>query len=133
MYTVSYEIFIESPSGRVFDFLTLQPLLSKWFAPQVIASPKEGTVAAFAFEFDLNFKMEIEKLDGNGYVRWRCVDGYDDWLDSVVEFSFEEKDGGTLLKFRQSGLKNEDKKNKTLLDWKRFFNKLKKQCTIAWY
>ena len=129
MYSVSYEVFIESSPGRVFDFLTIQHLLSKWFAPQVIASPKEGTVAAFAFDFDLNFKMELDKLDKSGLVRWRCVDGYKEWLGSVVEFSFNEKEGGTLLKFKHSGLKNDDKKEKTLSDWIKFLEKLKIQCT----
>jgi len=128
MYTVSNEIKILSPARNVFDALTNQKLLSQWFAPQVIAVPVEETIAAFAFEFDLNFKMKIVSLKRNELLQWLCVDGYIDWLDSEITFRLEPESDGTKVIFKHSKLPNEDKKEKTILSWNGYLQKLKKLC-----
>ncbi len=128
MYTVSNEIEILAPAWTVFDALTNQELLSQWFAPQVIAVPAEETIAAFAFEFDLNFKMKIVSLKRNELLQWLCVDGYIDWLDSEVTFRLEPESNGTKVVFEHSKLSNEDKKEKTVSSWNGYLQKLKKLC-----
>lgn len=131
MFSVSVELSIQSPSQNVFEALTNQGLLTRWFAPQVIAVPVQGTIAAFAFEFDLNFKMELITLDKPKIVRWRCVDGYKEWLDSEVVFKLEQLNANTILRFEHGNLANEDKKEKTLVSWKEYLDKLKKLCEEA--
>jgi uncharacterized protein YndB with AHSA1/START domain len=128
VYSVSLHIEIDAPAVKVFEALTRQELLSKWFAPQVIAVPVEGTVAAFAFEFDLNFKMEIVALQQNKQLRWICVDGYEAWLDSEIVFKLEEKALTTSLDFSHSKLINDDKKEKTVKSWNGYLEKLKELC-----
>jgi uncharacterized protein YndB with AHSA1/START domain len=112
----------------VYRYLTEQVKLSKWFAPQVIAVPVEGTTAAFAFEFDLNFKMEIIELKEAKTVKWRCVDGYDEWINSEVIFKINKKEKGTILLFEHNGLTNDEKQVKTIESWEKYLTNLKHYC-----
>ncbi len=128
MYSISISLNIEAPAAFVFEALTNQDLLSRWFAPQVIAVPVEGTVAAFAFEFDLNFKMELVQLKKDHLVFWRCVDGYKEWIDSEVAFKLEQEEGATLLKFKHDNLTNEEKRDKTRKSWNEYLQNLKRVC-----
>ena len=128
MYSISHKLEIHCPKNLVFDALTNQELLSRWFAPQVIAVPIEGTVAAFAFEFDLNFKMELASLRKDELVHWICVDGYKEWLDSELFFKLKTNESKTILSFEQNNLSNEEKKEKTTLSWAEYLKKLKNLC-----
>jgi len=128
VYSISVSLEIAASAADIFEALTNQDLLSRWFAPQVIAVPVEGTVAAFAFEFDLNFKMELVQLKKDKMVHWKCVDGYKEWLDSEVVFSFEKEKDVTLLKFEHRNLTNEEKRNKTVNSWHEYLQNLKRVC-----
>ncbi len=127
-YRVEISLEISCSPDKLFSFLTDQVKLMQWFAPQVIAAPVQGTVAAFAFEFDLNFKMELVGLEEGNMVAWECVDGYKEWVGSKVRFELEEKDGRTQLHFLHEGLTNDEKKDKTIESWKRYLQKLKEVC-----
>jgi len=130
MYTIHYSLTIKSSPQFIFECLTEQQKLAVWFAPQVIAMPIQGTVAAFAFEFDLDFKMEIVTLKENELVEWRCIDGYKEWLGSQVKFLLKETVKGeeVVLEFTHEQLKNEEKKEKTETSWITFLNKLKREA-----
>ena len=128
MYFIAISLEIATSATDVFEALTNQHWLSRWFAPQVIAIQVEGTVAAFAFEFDLNFKMELVQLKKDKMVHWKCVDGYKEWLDSEVVFSFEKEKDVTLLKFEHRNLTNEEKRNKTVNSWHEYLQNLKRVC-----
>ncbi len=131
MYSVSSNIDINTSPSVVYHALTNQDLLSKWFAPQVIAVPVEGTVAAFAFEFDLNFKMKLSKLIPGKLVQWVCVDGYADWLDTEVIFKLTEQPGFTKVAFSHNKLKNDEKKEKTEVSWQNYLTRLKELCETS--
>jgi len=128
VYSISHGLEIDCPTNLVFEALTSQELLSRWFAPQVIAVPLEGTIAAFAFEFDLNFKMELVSLKKDELVHWICIDGYKEWLDSEVFFRLKTNKSKTILSFEQNNLNNEGKKEKTALSWAEYLKKLKNLC-----
>ena len=127
-YSVEHTLSVNCSPDELFEYLTDQVKLMQWFAPQVIAIPVEGTVAAFAFEFDLNFKMELVKLEKGKLVEWECVDGYKDWTGSKVRFEITQDNETSKLVFIHSGLTNEEKKDKTTESWKNYLDKLKEAC-----
>jgi len=127
-YSVEYVINLDCSSKHLFSCLTDQMKLSQWFLPQVITTPVEGTVAAFAYEFDLNFKMELIRLEEDKIVHWECVDGYKDWLGSKVMFLIKKNGDATTLHFSHTGLTNEDKKDKTIESWRKYLEALKYLC-----
>lgn len=125
MYSISFKTNINAPASVVFKALTNQELLTRWFAPQVIAIAKERTIAAFAFEFDLNFKVDLVKLTPDKLVQWQCIDGYKEWLDSEICFCLEPDSNKTKLIFEHKNLINDAKKEKTTSSWNEYLEKLK--------
>jgi len=102
MTDISIIIEIKAAPAVVFRWLTEQELLSRWLAPAVIAFPKKGTYAAFAFGNDVNFKVEIIELIENVEVKWRCVDGNIDWIGAEISFLLKAKDSlSTIIQFKQ--------------------------------
>ena len=128
MFSVTFTFEMNCTAETLFAYLTEQQKLTQWFAPQVIAVPVEGTVAAFAFEYQLDFKMEITKLVPGELVAWECIDGYNEWVGSKVTFEIIKKEGKVMLKFNHSGLAHDDKKEKTTHSWEEYLKKLKKIC-----
>lgn len=100
----------------IFRQLTEQLFLQKWFTPDVIAFPKKGTTAAFAFEPDKHLKVEIIELVENETVKWKCIDGNINWEGSIISFRLRKiNENKTELVFSQTGLTETDK----IENWKK--------------
>lgn len=120
---------IKSEAEVIFSFLTEQNLLMRWFAPQAIASPKEGSFAAFAFGSDVNFKVKITELTEFNKLKWLCVDGNVDWIKSNFSFTLKKLDDNKCqLIFQQSNIKNEAKIDQWKSSWKSYLEILKEEC-----
>ena len=117
---------INTCTSDVFTALTDQDYLAGWFAPNVITIPVVGTYAAFAFEEDIHFKVQLEVLEQNRKIVWSYAEGSLNWDGSVITFSLKEKEGGkTLLNFTHSGLQETAKLEKWKQSWSNFLDKLK--------
>ncbi len=125
MPSIKLQKTFAAPASVVFEALTLQKNLEQWFATEVIAFPKEGTYAAFAYGFDLNFKVYLLKLEQNKKVVWEFVDGGVEWDDSLISFELHEQNGKTKLFFEHRRLKPNDKWEKWKNSWRQAFDKLK--------
>ena len=113
--------------AEVFSALTEQESLTTWFAPHVIVAPVAGTHAAFAFEEEIHFKVQITELVRNHKIVWTYVEGNLKWDNSKITFKLKEtKNGKTLLTFSHSGLPDTGKIEKWTNSWRVFLNKLKK-------
>lgn len=129
MAAIKLQKTINKDAETIFRFLTDQDLLMLWYAPQVIAFPLEGTTAAFAFGSDVNFKMRISELIEFEKLKWVCVDGNVDWLDSIVTFTLKTVDSNKCrLTFRQSKLQNEEKLDQWKVSWNNYLEGLKEKC-----
>ncbi|MBN2638798.1 MAG: SRPBCC domain-containing protein [Bacteroidales bacterium] len=128
MFSIDLEVFVQSDSKTVYKAITEQNHLQKWFAPQVIITPKVNTYGAFAFEFDLAFKILIKKIEPYNYIQWEITDGIDDWVNTSTSFTISEENNQVLLKFRHSGLTNTLKKDQWEKSWSEFIHKLSVYC-----
>lgn len=129
MTSIRLQKSIKSEAKTIFRFLTEQNLLMKWFAPQAIASPLQGSIAAFAFGSEVNFKVKISELTEFRKLKWKCVDGNVDWLNSNFVFSIKQIDKGKCqLYFQQSNIKNETKLEQWKSSWKSYLDILKEEC-----
>jgi len=112
--------------AEVFSALTEQESLRAWFAPHVIVAPVAGTYAAFAFEEEIHFKVQIKELVRYRKIVWAYVEGNLKWDNSKITFKLEEtKNGKTLLTFSHSGLTDTGKIEKWTNSWRVFLDKLK--------
>lgn len=129
MYSISLETIIKAPAQSIFQCITDQNHLQKWFAPQVIIAPVTGTFGAFAFEFDLSFKVRITELDDIGKISWEVVDGIEGWVGSVISFEITNQKNKSLVIFKHIGISDKDKLQKWESSWKDFLNKLSKYAS----
>lgn len=128
MFSIKFEILIQSDSTILYRAVTEQDQLQRWFAPQVIISQKINTFGAFAFEFELSFKIKIKKLETNKQVIWEVTEGIYDWINSNISFNIKEKGNSSILYFEHSGLTNTTKKEHWDKSWADFMQKLATYC-----
>ncbi len=126
MAVIKLQKTVNADTGKVFKALTEQKYLEKWFAPEVITVPKQDTYAAFAFGFDLNFKVYILKLIPRQNITWEFVSGSVGWDNSLISFDLESIQGKTKVLFKHKGLDNNiEKLEKWKKSWSNYLNKLK--------
>lgn len=130
MQYIVFEQAIKKPAETIFSCLTEQHHLQRWFAPQVIITPVKNTHAAFAFEFDLSFKILITELEENKSVCWEVTEGIEGWTGSVISFTLTDQAGQTQLQFEHKNLSGDDEKiRKWRQSWNDFLRKLADYAT----
>jgi len=43
--------------------------------------------------------MEVQELNPEKYVRWRCVEGPDEWIGTDITFELSQQDDQTIIIF----------------------------------
>ncbi len=100
MADIMHKIEIEASCEQVYQAIIEQEKLSKWWTHQVIAKAEKGSVAEFHFDDNI-LKFEIKKLSPK-QVKWSCLEGYDEWLNTQIVFNIEANEKGTTLRFKHS-------------------------------
>lgn len=101
MKTIIHAVNINGSTAKVFDAIGGRAI-TDWWSTKVEANQEVGSHVRWTFEEGFNPVMEIEALEPDRLVRWRCIDGHEPWQDNTFEFAISESDvGGTLLQFRQ--------------------------------
>jgi uncharacterized protein YndB with AHSA1/START domain len=128
MPNVHYRFTITAPPARVFDALTDQNHVSKWWTPDCTLDSKVGGHAKFEFKsadgrLDGHSRMRIEKLVPAELVEWKCIEqdyqGVRDWVGTTIRFRLSgDGRGGTNLDFDH-------------LDWKNTEGSYRR-CTEGW-
>ncbi|PLX11988.1 MAG: hypothetical protein C0598_06890 [Marinilabiliales bacterium] len=129
MNTINLQKTIKAPASIIFEHISQQNKLMLWFAPQVIAVPAKDTIAAFAFGSEVNFKMKITEFLINKNIKWTCVDGNVDWINSIVIFDLiSENDEKTILRFKHQKIVESEKIEQWKNSWKSYLSELKNIC-----
>jgi len=99
---------------RVYEALTEQSHLERWWTANVEAVAEEGTTAIFRFEPTGDMvAMVVDELAPGEMVQWMCVDsavgGTAEWSGTIIRFDLNEGDveGTTELRLHHSGWKDE--------------------------
>jgi uncharacterized protein YndB with AHSA1/START domain len=122
MPNIELNIKINSSPEKVYDALTKQEHLSKWWTTDCSAEPKVGSKATFNFK-KANFHnvMEIIKLEPNERVEWKCVEAGDEnskeWEGTSVIWKItDNKDGTADLHLLHKDWKQESELYKACMD-----------------
>ena len=106
MNTIYHQVLIDAPREVVFDAITLQDGLSKWWIDQCIAKPELGFVNVFeASGFFVN-KMKIVDFKQDAFLEWKCIESIDEWLGTGITFNLVKVDDHTKLDFKHAGWRN---------------------------
>jgi uncharacterized protein YndB with AHSA1/START domain len=148
---IHHELLIEAPATKIFDALTTQEGLSGWWTPEATTKPERGAIARIPFGPDYFKRMRVDELVPETLVRWTCIEGVGEWVDTKLSFEIEgggavalarthdelddqvaqlkHPDAATLLIFRQEGWRAQTPMfAECNYSWGRFLRSLKLYC-----
>lgn len=99
---------IKAEKQIIFDAITSQKGLSKWWTKDCIAQPEAEFVNQFKFGDLIENHMKVIDLQTDKRVEWECIKSVEEWLGTRVIFEIIEKDGMNFLNFLHIGFENED-------------------------
>jgi uncharacterized protein YndB with AHSA1/START domain len=128
MPDITYKFSVNASPSRVFDALTDENHISRWWTPDCTLDGKAGGHATFEFKnangrLDGYSLMRIEKLVPGELVEWKCIEqdyqGNNDWIGTTIRFRLSDNGrGGTNIDFAH-------------LDWKSTEGTYQR-CTDGW-
>jgi len=100
MADIRHRVGINAPKERVYEALATVEGLSDWWTRDTAGDPAVGGKLEFFFgQAEPGGVMEVAGLVPGQRVAWRCVQGPDDWVGTVLTFDLAESDGETVLLF----------------------------------
>lgn len=108
MNGIFHRVVIQAKPNAVYNALTTDKGLSNWWTKSD-AQPKVDTTARFYFEGVCPpIEMKIDKLENNKHVKWQCIAGPDDWINSNILFDIQPGDADdSVVLFRHADWKQE--------------------------
>jgi uncharacterized protein YndB with AHSA1/START domain len=111
MPNILHRLTIDAPTERVAELLaSTQGIEDWWTGSPVTGDAKIGGQLSVYFSNPAKPASVFEVVERNPeQIRWRCVDGPKDWIDTQITFALKPRaDGGTTLLFSHAGWKQEN-------------------------
>ena len=101
MPDILHRVGIKAKAAVVYKALTTTDGLSRWWVLGVSGSPgKKGGLIDFGFN-----KMKVLEAKPGNRVKWKCVDGPKEWIDTEISFDLKTKQGQTFVLFKHADWK----------------------------
>ena len=139
MPNIHHQLIIEVSPEKIYKGITSTEGFAGWWTPDVTAKPEVGAVARFPFGPDYFKEMRILELTPPELVRWQCIHGAEEWIDTVLSFRLEPCDEETILHGHSEmtdQVQQQTKKKGTLLtfhhdNWKGY-SPMFAECNYTW-
>lgn len=97
MVDIVHRIGIKSPSARVYKALSTINGLSHWWTEEVEGDEQIGGKIKFIFreatgEIKGRMVMEVQELNPQKDIRWRCIEGPDEWIGTDITFQLSQQE-----------------------------------------
>lgn len=104
MVDIIHRIGIKSTASQVYDALSTIKGLSHWWTEEVEGDESVGGKIMFRFrsetgEIKGQMVMEVKKLDPEKEVRWRCIEGPEEWIGTDITFEFSQQGDQIIIIF----------------------------------
>ncbi len=100
MADIRHRVGITAPRGQVYEALATVGGLSRWWTRDTAGDPAVGGKLEFYFgQAEPGAVMEVTELAPDQRVAWRCVQGPDEWVDTVLTFDLSQAGGETAVLF----------------------------------
>ena len=104
MADIVHRIGIKSPSTQVYKALSTINGLAHWWTEEVEGDEQIGGRILFTFrsetgEIKGKMVMEVQELNPQNGVRWRCIAGPPEWIGTDITFDFSWQDDQTIIIF----------------------------------
>ena len=100
MPDIRHRVGIAAPRDRVYTMLASKDGLAEFWTRRVEGDADVGGALSFFFGRPKpSAVMEIVELTPHDRVRWRCIEGPPEWVDTTVTFDLKDDGGETVLLF----------------------------------
>jgi len=104
MTDIIHRIGIKSPAAKVYKALSTIEGLANWWTEEVEGDERIGGKIEFTFRSGKGEEigkmvMEVQELDPQKDVRWRCVKGPAEWIGTDITFQLSQQDDQTIIIF----------------------------------
>jgi uncharacterized protein YndB with AHSA1/START domain len=104
-----HQILIRAAPERVYEAVTAQEALCKWWTGDVVAEPTVGSIAEFGFSNRATlFRMRIDELMPAKRVVWTCLGDWPEWKDTRLTWEITPGDKATTLRFTHADWRSTD-------------------------
>ncbi len=105
MPDIRHRVVISAPLENVYQAVSTSQGISEWWTRDGVQGESlEGSTLAFYFGgSDPAAVMEVTRLDPEGSVKWRCIDGADEWIGTSQSFDLSRQGDNTVVLFTHAG------------------------------
>lgn len=97
MPNIVLAVIVEAPKEKVYESITSDEQLSKWWTPGTQAKAEVNAVARFPFGNGYMKEMNITELKPYDLVKWKCIKGTDEWVGTTISFELQAGDKNSIL------------------------------------
>lgn len=129
MPNIYHQVLIDTTVDKLYEMVTTQRGLSKWWIKDCEAKPEIGHINIFRRYNGIVNKMKVTDLNKNEFVQWECMNEADEWSGTIIMFEISTKGNLSCLDFRHNGYKRENQFYATCnFQWARHLFMLKEFC-----
>ena len=104
MVDIIHRIGIKAPVTKVYKAISTIEGLANWWTDEVEGDEKTGGKIKFTFRSETGdikgqMSMQVQELNPQKNVRWRCTDGPDEWIGTEVTFDLSQQDDQIIIIF----------------------------------
>ena len=104
MVDIIHRIGIKSSTTQVYKALSTIEGLAHWWTEEVEGDDQIGGQIVFTFrsekgEIKGKMVMEVQELNPQTAIRWRCTDGPEEWIGTDITFQLSHQDNQTIIIF----------------------------------
>ena len=126
MYKIKHLFHIDASNEEVYKALTTIDGLSNWWTELTSGDTELESVIEFRFGKQYFNIMKVVTLIENKVVQWKCIDGPQDWINTVISFELDTNENKTRLRFSHSNWKdNNDFYAQCSFSWARYLESLR--------
>lgn len=104
MVDIIHRIGIKSSAAQVYRALSTIDGLAHWWTEETEGDDQIGGNIKFRFRSQAGdimgeMVMEVQELNPEKNVRWRCIDGPAEWIGTDITFQLSQQDEQTIIIF----------------------------------
>ena len=100
MPDIRHHVGINAPRSDVYAALATREGLAQWWTTSTEGESRPGENLTFRFgQPEPSAVMKVLELIPDTRVRWQCVVGPDEWLDTILTFELKPNGEETLIAF----------------------------------
>jgi uncharacterized protein YndB with AHSA1/START domain len=128
MSTIRHLLHISAPQHKVYEAISTIKGLKNWWTAQTTGSDTLNSTLFFRFgEMGPDFK--VTELVPAEKVKWQCTAGMPDWIGTTLQFTLDQNEGKTRVRFEHAGWKQEsDFFASCSFSWGRYLESLRQYC-----